>query len=223
MDKPTKRGGVWSFIGLSTLFSIPSFIITMIIDKNFIIPFTGEISFARNNIIQIIMFFGALGTIFLTVHVYTKTRIISQRFAKRVCLINLIISGFLALPSIMAMFIWPELRDTSYYGGPIATIINVIANLLLFYIARKLLLHKAEQQSASQHIDALIVQYKINVDGKDIQTEELVVNIDDRTYLPIRKVSELLGMEVVWDGGNQTVFINTNKEENSNPLNEIDV
>lgn len=60
---------------------------------------------------------------------------------------------------------------------------------------------------------AKFVDYKIEIDG----TEESSVtfNINDRTYVPLRGVSELFGMEVLWDAETESISINT--------LPEIDI
>jgi len=46
------------------------------------------------------------------------------------------------------------------------------------------------------------------VNGATIETDTPPLSIDDRTYVPIRVVSEALGAEVGWDGATRTVIVN---------------
>ena len=56
---------------------------------------------------------------------------------------------------------------------------------------------------------------KIIIDGEQITPKDVLGNIvdpfimDGTTYLPVRAVSEALGMDVVWDGKTYTVYLNT--------------
>lgn len=45
----------------------------------------------------------------------------------------------------------------------------------------------------------------VQVNGKDLDTEAVIIN--DRTYVPLRAVSEALGAEVSWDNDSRTVGI----------------
>ena len=50
---------------------------------------------------------------------------------------------------------------------------------------------------------------KIYIDGKVIATDTAPVIINDRTMVPIRVISESLGMDVDWDGVSRIVYITT--------------
>lgn len=60
------------------------------------------------------------------------------------------------------------------------------------------------------------VFWDIYVDGEKRDIEESVVVIDDKAYLPIRAVSEVLGKNVIWiKGGNKIIITSPNyKDEN---------
>jgi len=69
----------------------------------------------------------------------------------------------------------------------------------------------------ANNIDQLIadvVQFKVIVNGDEKQFEMPIVTIDDRTYIPLRELSETLGMEVEWDEANQTIIIDGMPDEN---------
>lgn len=51
--------------------------------------------------------------------------------------------------------------------------------------------------------------------SSDVETRPAILDApaflrDDRTYLPLRSISELFGMEVDWDGGKRAVYIKEN-------------
>jgi len=54
---------------------------------------------------------------------------------------------------------------------------------------------------------ANVVQFKVVVNGDEKQFVQPIVTIDDRTYIPLRELSETLGMEVNWDAESQTITI----------------
>ena len=60
---------------------------------------------------------------------------------------------------------------------------------------------------------AKLVDYKIEIDGTP--ESSVTFNINDRTYVPLRGISELFGMEVLWDAETESISINT--------LPEIDI
>lgn len=51
-------------------------------------------------------------------------------------------------------------------------------------------------------------QFRIFVDGEEQFFEKPVVTINNRTYVPLREIGEVLGMEVEWDGENHKIIIN---------------
>ncbi len=52
----------------------------------------------------------------------------------------------------------------------------------------------------------------ITVDGNDVYSDVSPMLINDRLYLPLRAVSEGLGLDVKWDGETKTAFINSISE-----------
>jgi len=60
-----------------------------------------------------------------------------------------------------------------------------------------------------EQLTAYIAQLRIFVDGEERSFENPIVTINDRTYVPLREVSEVLGMSVDWDGDNQKIIINS--------------
>jgi hypothetical protein len=52
------------------------------------------------------------------------------------------------------------------------------------------------------------VDYKILVNGKQVQLAKQPVSIDDSTYLPLRAVAELVGYDVGFDGNSNTISLN---------------
>ena len=60
---------------------------------------------------------------------------------------------------------------------------------------------------AKEQLTAQVEQFKIFVDGWEREFDMPIVTINDRTYVPLREVSEKLGMNVEWDEGTQTVVI----------------
>ncbi len=51
------------------------------------------------------------------------------------------------------------------------------------------------------------VDYEIVINGKEASS--VTFNINDRTYVPLRGISELYGMEVLWDADTESISINT--------------
>ena len=62
------------------------------------------------------------------------------------------------------------------------------------------------QIGASEMKKATIVNGK-RVNEEDISLDVPAEIINDRTYLPLRKIGEALGCEVDWDGDTRTVII----------------
>ena len=58
---------------------------------------------------------------------------------------------------------------------------------------------------------------KIILNGKTLQNAE-VININNSTYLPVRKLCEALNLKVIWDARNNTVIID-NVSKNSDAIN----
>jgi hypothetical protein len=47
----------------------------------------------------------------------------------------------------------------------------------------------------------------INVNGTDVEIDVPAMITDDRTFVPVRAVSESFGCDVDWDGETKTVII----------------
>lgn len=62
-----------------------------------------------------------------------------------------------------------------------------------------------------QYIQAEVVDYAIYVDNEEKKFEDPVVTINDRTYIPLRKIAETLGCDVNWDENNQKIEITSGK------------
>ena len=60
-----------------------------------------------------------------------------------------------------------------------------------------------------EQLTAYVVQFRVFVNGEERSFENPIVTINDRTYVPLREVSEVLGMDVKWDGENQKIIINS--------------
>lgn len=65
----------------------------------------------------------------------------------------------------------------------------------------------ANAYAENRKINALTVDYKIELNSNEIPLENSVLNINDRTYLPVRETAELLNLYVVWDEKTQTINI----------------
>lgn len=67
------------------------------------------------------------------------------------------------------------------------------------------LLGSATIVGASNQVNAILANVKVNVNGTDKNLKNTPLMYNDRTYLPVREVSDLLGYEVVWDDQTSTV------------------
>lgn len=59
----------------------------------------------------------------------------------------------------------------------------------------------------AQQLGAEVVKYKIIVNQEEKKLDNDIVTINDRTYVPLRAVSEMLGKQVDWDEDTQTIRI----------------
>ena len=57
------------------------------------------------------------------------------------------------------------------------------------------------------------IKYKIIINGDEKSFEMPIVTINDRTYIPLRETGETLGMDVKWYEKNQTIIMNSQKNE----------
>ncbi|NLB87684.1 MAG: copper amine oxidase N-terminal domain-containing protein, partial [Syntrophomonadaceae bacterium] len=65
----------------------------------------------------------------------------------------------------------------------------------------------------SQPLNVSANEYiRVYVDGKEVISKDAPAQIiNDRTMLPVRAISEALGLEVVWDEVNRTVHLKSPK------------
>jgi len=56
-------------------------------------------------------------------------------------------------------------------------------------------------------LTAYIAPFRVIVNSVEKEFENPIVTINDRTYVPLREVGEVLGMNVEWDGENQKIII----------------
>ena len=65
---------------------------------------------------------------------------------------------------------------------------------------------------AFEQIQAFIVDFKVNVNNQSTKLEDDIVVINNKTYLPLRDISEILGSDVEWNETTKTISIN-NKQD----------
>lgn len=74
------------------------------------------------------------------------------------------------------------------------------------------LIYNVFAQDLGQYL-ANIVQYKIVFNGEQKDISNPIVTINDRTYLPVREVAEMLAIDIQWDDETQTILINSERKE----------
>jgi len=62
--------------------------------------------------------------------------------------------------------------------------------------------------SNTEPLYAYVAQFRVFVNGEERIFENSIVTINDRTYIPLREMGEVLGMDVEWDGENHKIIIN---------------
>ena len=69
--------------------------------------------------------------------------------------------------------------------------------------------------NANNYINADIVDYDVNIDGRIIRFNSPTVSIDGKIYVPVREFAENMGAEVYWNGeeGKVSVFTSAKTEE----------
>jgi len=58
-------------------------------------------------------------------------------------------------------------------------------------------------------ITAYVAQFGMLINGEERVLENPIVTINDRTYIPLREIGEVLGVDVEWDGENRKIIINS--------------
>lgn len=68
-------------------------------------------------------------------------------------------------------------------------------------------------EQGDQRIRLTIGENKVTVNGEDVTFDTKAIMSGGRTFVPLRFVSEVLGVEVNWDGATSTVVISTKEKE----------
>ena len=84
--------------------------------------------------------------------------------------------------------------------------------LLILGIIAAIILVTLVFASNLEQLTAYVANFRIIVDGEERIFENPIVVIDNRTYIPLREVSEVLGMNVEWCDENQEIIINSRPE-----------
>ncbi|MCL2456327.1 MAG: WG repeat-containing protein, partial [Defluviitaleaceae bacterium] len=63
--------------------------------------------------------------------------------------------------------------------------------------------------SSSEPLTAYVAQFGVFVNGEEKVFENPIVTIDNRTYIPLREIGGVLGIDVEWDGENRKIIINS--------------
>lgn len=58
-----------------------------------------------------------------------------------------------------------------------------------------------------KNVKAVINAINIYVDGEPVVLQSTPLTIENKTYLPLRDIGEVLGKEVTWDGANNSILI----------------
>ena len=109
-------------------------------------PFVENYSVLDKIITAILMTIWSASTIILTIHYYTKRRVITKEFAKRISLIYLSISVFVILLDALTILFWPEIRLLEREWHLFYLTLNVVSAPLYYILMKTLLLRKERQQ-----------------------------------------------------------------------------
>ena len=60
-------------------------------------------------------------------------------------------------------------------------------------------------------LTAYVAQFRVFVNGDEQNFENPIVTINGRTYIPLRELGEVLGMDVGWDGENHEINISSSQ------------
>lgn len=63
---------------------------------------------------------------------------------------------------------------------------------------------------ASEEVKAYFTNYKLSVNGRNVNLNNKIVTINGSSYLPLKDVSNVLGYKVEWDGYSKTVGLSNN-------------
>ena len=75
---------------------------------------------------------------------------------------------------------------------------------------------------SSNGIYADIVNYTISVNGEKTELKSAIVNIDGNAYIPLREVTNLLDVEIYWNGEEEkiSIFTSVNKDKEDEEMDE---
>jgi hypothetical protein len=143
LANPTKQDGVWSFIGLSILYTILITICMIVILVAIGVAFEDRTSVLYRIITVIIMFIGSIIITFLTVHFYAKTRIVTKEVIKNISWVFFILFALYLIHNATALLNFPERRDTV---GIIGAVYNFVTAPVVIILMRNLLFRKMNAQ-----------------------------------------------------------------------------
>ena len=102
-------------------------------------------------------------------------------------------------------------RITAYNSGGMTDVKKKFLLLsLIFGVLFGVFATQSMAAPLKQNVSAILQQSNLLVNGQPTTAESL--NYKDTTYVPLRKISELLGAEVFWDAKTQTIKISNNQE-----------
>lgn len=64
-----------------------------------------------------------------------------------------------------------------------------------------------------REVVANIASFRVEIDNREINFSDDIVTINDKTYIPLRYVSEALGNSVEWDNTTKTISINSSNDD----------
>lgn len=82
---------------------------------------------------------------------------------------------------------------------------------LCFFISLLFLLQivNVTADPIAEELQVKAVNYNIVINNTKAKLINSIVNINDSTYIPLRELSELFRIEVLWDGEEQAVEVNS--------------
>lgn len=110
---------------------------------------------------------------------------------------------------------------------------NIIKGIVIGVISTTLLLGSVAAATNFQQIQVLLNNINIKVNGTQVANKDenyklangnevpFSISYKDTTYLPLRKVAELVGKEVGYDNQTQTASINDKEGNNFRPLSLV--
>ena len=94
-----------------------------------------------------------------------------------------------------------------------------IKGFILGVSVATILTHTAFSSGTEQSIKVLYNSIKVNINGKKVESDNILYK--GTTYVPIRRVSEILGKDISWDQETRTVDMNDKKIDSNDNYNRI--